>query len=140
MKTIKRYSELRGLETFEERYEYLKLPGSVGIETFGFDRYLNQTLYRSREWKRVRDIVIARDLGCDLGIDGRYITDKIIVHHMNVITQEDLYEHNPLILDPEYLICASHMTHNAIHYGDADLLMSSRPIERFPNDTCPWKR
>lgn len=110
------------------------------METFGFDRYLNQSLYRSREWKRVRDIVIARDLGCDLGVDGRYIQDKIIIHHMNQITMEDLIEHNPLIFEPEFLITTCHMTHNAIHYGDASLLMSSQPVERLPFDTCPWKR
>lgn len=139
MKTTKRYSELRALDRFEDRYEYLKLQGSVGIETFGFDRYLNQNLYRSREWKRVRDLVIARDLGCDLGIDGRYIYDKIIIHHMNPISMEDLLEHNPMIFEPEFLISTSMATHNAIHYGDASLLMSSEPITRLPHDTCPWR-
>lgn len=139
MKTTKRYSELRALDRFEDRYEYLKLQGSVGIETFGFDRYLNQNLYRSREWKRVRDLVIARDLGCDLGIDDRYIYDKIIIHHMNPISMEDLLEHNPMIFEPEFLISTSMATHNAIHYGDASLLMSSEPITRLPHDTCPWR-
>lgn len=139
MKTIKRYSELKLINNFEDRFEYLKIQGHVGIETFGFDRYLNQNLYRSREWKRIRDIVIARDLGCDLGIDGRYIYDKIIIHHMNPISMEDIIEHNPMIFEPEFLICTCHDTHNAIHYGDASLLMSTEPITRLPHDTCPWR-
>lgn len=139
MKTIKRYSELKLIESFYERYEYLKIGGSVGRETFGFDRYLNQALYRSREWKRVRDIVIARDLGCDLGIAGRDIYDKIIIHHMNPIDETDLLEHNPYILDPEFLITVSHITHNAIHYGDSTLLKKEKFEERCAYDTCPWK-
>lgn len=137
---IKTYSELITFETFEERYEYLRLDGVVGEETFGFDRYLNQEFYqRSQEWKRIRDFVIIRDQGCDLGIDGREIRGKIIVHHMNPITKDDLLNRTPFLLDPEYLICALKSTHDAIHYGDENLLMKG-PIERKPNDTCPWRK
>lgn len=137
---IKTYSELITFETFEERYEYLRLDGVVGEETFGFDRYLNQEFYqRSQEWKRIRDFVIIRDQGCDLGIDGREIRGKIIVHHMNPITKDDLLNRTPFLLDPEYLICTLKSTHDAIHYGDENLLMKG-PIERKPNDTCPWRK
>lgn len=137
---IKTYSELITFETFEERYEYLRLDGVVGEETFGFDRYLNQEFYqRSQEWKRIRDLVIIRDQGCDLGIDGREIRGKIIVHHMNPITKDDLLNRTPFLLDPEYLICTLKSTHDAIHYGDENLLMKG-PIERKPNDTCPWRK
>lgn len=137
---IKTYSELITFETFEERYEYLRLDGVVGEETFGFDRYLNQEFYqRSQEWKRIRDFVIIRDQGCDLGIDGREIRGKIIVHHMNPITKNDLLNRTPFLLDPEYLICTLKSTHDAIHYGDENLLMKG-PIERKPNDTCPWRK
>lgn len=137
---IKTYSELITFETFEERYEYLRLDGVVGEETFGFDRYLNQEFYqRSQEWKRIRDFVIIRDQGCDLGIDGREIREKIIVHHMNPITKDDLLNRTPFLLDPEYLICTLKSTHDAIHYGDENLLMKG-PIERKPNDTCPWRK
>lgn len=137
---IKTYSELITFETFEERYEYLRLYGVVGEETFGFDRYLNQEFYqRSQEWKRIRDLVIIRDQGCDLGIDGREIRGKIIVHHMNPITKDDLLNRTPFLLDPEYLICTLKSTHDAIHYGDENLLMKG-PIERKPNDTCPWRK
>ena len=137
---IKTYSELITFETFEERYEYLRLDGVVGEETFGFDRYLNQEFYqRSQEWKHIRDLVIIRDQGCDLGIDGREIRGKIIVHHMNPITKDDLLNRTPFLLDPEYLICTLKSTHDAIHYGDENLLMKG-PIERKPNDTCPWRK
>lgn len=137
---IKTYSELITFETFEERYEYLRLDGVVGEETFGFDRYLNQEFYqRSQEWKCIRDFVIIRDQGCDLGIDGREIRGKIIVHHMNPITKDDLLNRTPFLLDPEYLICTLKSTHDAIHYGDENLLMKG-PIERKPNDTCPWRK
>lgn len=139
MKIFRSYTELKRIDNFEDRFDYLKIGGSVGIETFGFDRYLNQALYRSKEWKRTRDIVIARDLGCDLGIEGREIYDKIIIHHMNPINEQDLIERNPDIFNPEFLICTSHNTHNAIHYGDKSLLPKG-PIERLPYDTCPWRR
>ena len=133
------YKELSRLKTFEERYRYLQLKGSVGRETFGFDRYLNQVFYqRNQKWKAARDAVIIRENGCDLGIEGREIYGKIIVHHMNVVTLEDLERDSDILYDPEYLISTMHTTHNAIHYGDEHLLMLD-PIERKPNDTCPWK-
>lgn len=135
---IRTYSELSKLLTFEERYKYLRLNGAVGQDTFGFDRYLNQILYRSKEWKTIRDQIIIRDNGCDLGIEDRMIYGKIIVHHMNPIRKEDIENHSLYLMNPEYLICVSLNTHNAIHYGDSDLLISN-PIERTKNDTCPWK-
>ena len=138
MTTIRTYSQLKQLQTFEERYDYLKLGGVVGEDTFGFDRYLNQNFYRSREWKRVRDEVIMRDNGCDLGIDGHEIRGKILIHHMNPITSEDIHRVSDYLLNPEYLICVAHRTHNAIHYGDESLIVTS-PIERTQNDTCPWR-
>lgn len=136
--SIKTYSELSRLSSFEERYEYLRLKGSVGKETFGFDRYLNQILYRSQKWKRSRDKVIIRDNGCDLGVPGREIYGRIIIHHMNVVTMEDLEREAEWIFDPEFLISTTHNTHNAIHYGDKNLLVSA-PIVRNKYDTCPWK-
>lgn len=135
---IRSYSELILLPTFEERFEYLKLSGTVGKETFGFDRYLNQNFYRSTAWKRVRDQVIVRDNGCDLGIDDRLIYRNVIIHHMNPITDKDILNLTSILLNPEYLICVSHNTHNAIHYGDENLLIKG-PIVRTKNDTCPWK-
>ena len=139
MTTIKTYSELIELPTFKERYGYLRLSGRVGKDTFGFDRYLNQNFYRSIEWKRVRDQVIVRDNGCDLGIEDRPITGKILIHHMNPITDKDILNLTDILLNPEYLICVSHITHNAIHYGDENLLITE-PILRTKYDTCPWKR
>ena len=136
--SIKTYSELIALPTFEERYEYLRLNGRVGKDTFGFDRYLNQNFYRSAEWRRIRDRVIVRDNGCDLAIDDRIIYGKILIHHMNPITDKDLFYLCDILLDPEYLICVSHNTHNAIHYGDGERLVKD-PIVRTKNDTCPWK-
>lgn len=126
------------LETFEERYQYLRLDGVVGEDTFGFDRYLNQTFYRSQRWKRVRDQVIVRDNGCDLGIEGHEIYGKVLIHHMNPITIRDIENESDFLLNPEYLICVTHNTHNAIHYGDEGLLMKG-PIERTKNDMCPWR-
>ena len=136
--SIKTYSELIALPTFEERYEYLRLNGRVGEDTFGFDRYLNQNFYRSAEWRRIRDRVIVRDNGCDLAIDDRIIYGKILIHHMNPITDKDLFNLSDILLDPEYLSCVSHNTHNAIHYGDGERLVKD-PIVRTKNDTCPWK-
>ena len=136
--SIKTYSELIALPTFEERYEYLRLNSRVGEDTFGFDRYLNQNFYRSAEWRRIRDRVIVRDNGCDLAIDDRIIYGKILIHHMNPITDKDLFNLSDILLDPEYLICVSHNTHNAIHYGDGERLVKD-PIVRTKNDTCPWK-
>lgn len=139
-KNIKTYSELIKLPTFEERYEYLKIGGTVGEETFGFDRYLNQVFYKSKEWLTVRDYVIARDNGCDLGIPGREIrSNKIMVHHINPITKEDILYRSDILLNPEYLITTVKNTHDAIHYGDSSLLYQD-PVERSKNDTCPWKK
>lgn len=132
------YSELQKLKTFEERYEYLKLSGHVGVDTFGFDRYLNQRFYKSKEWKDVRNSVILRDNGCDLGVKDQPIRGKIYVHHMNPMSVEDIETLNEQILNPDNLICVSHDTHNAIHYGDKSLLPSYEYVERKPNDTCPW--
>lgn len=139
MRTIRTYSELVRLPTFEERFRYLKLDGLVGKDTFGFDRYLNQEFYRSKEWKEVRDFVIVRDNGCDLGMDGYEIVGRIYIHHMNPITVNDIVHSSEFLLNPDYLICVSHNTHNAVHYGDGDLLVTA-PVERRKNDTCPWKR
>lgn len=135
---IRTYSELIELPTYEERYRYLKLDGSVGAETFGFDRYLNQVFYRSPEWKSIRDEIIIRDCACDLGIPGREIYGRILIHHMNPISKEDVLRRSDLLLNPEYLICTSKLTHDAIHYGDENLLIKD-PVIRRPNDTCPWK-
>ena len=136
---IRTYSELSQLATFEERYQYLRLGGYVGKETFGFDRWINQMFYKDPEWLKVRDIVIMRDNGCDLGIEGREIYSRIIVHHMNPITKADILDRSKFLLDPEYLICTVKNTHDAIHYGDESLLITL-PIERSKNDTCPWRR
>lgn len=134
---LKTYSELMALKTFKERFEYLKLNGVVSNETFGFDRYLNQKLYKSREWKSLRDKIIMRDDGCDLGDIDRPIHGKIIIHHLNPISREDLLNMNPIVFDPNNLICCSHITHNAIHYSEEDLL-PSEPIQRQPGDTKLW--
>lgn len=139
MTNIKTYSELIAIPTFEERFKYLQLNGAVGKETFGFDRYINQNFYRSQEWKRIRDHVILRDNGCDLGLEGYEIYGRIYIHHMNPILLKDIIHQSDFLLNPEYLICTTHTTHNAIHYGDENLLITA-PIERKPNDTCPWKR
>lgn len=138
-KIIRCYSELIELPTFEDRYFYLKLDGRVGEETFGFDRYLNQIFYKSDEWLSVRDRVIVRDLGCDLGIKDREIHGRIMVHHMNPITKEDILDRSDFLLNPEYLITTVKRTHDAIHYGDDSLIIQTN-IERRKNDTCPWKR
>lgn len=136
---LRTYSELKQLKTFEERYEYLKLDGQVGADTFGFDRYLNQVFYKSPEWRSVRNEVIVRDNGCDLGIEGREIHTKILVHHMNPICKKDILERSDILLNPEYLITTVKRTHDAIHYGDSDTLIKD-PIERSANDTCPWRK
>lgn len=136
---MRTYSELIKLPTFEERFLYLELGGKVGEDTFGFDRYLNQILYRSEEWKRIRREVIIRDNGCDLAIPDREIFGKIIVHHMNPISIEDIEEHNPDIFNPEYLITTIKATHDAIHYGDDSYIDNTEWHERTPNDTCPWR-
>lgn len=136
---IRTYSELITLPTFEERYRYLRLGGKVGEETFGFDRYLNQLFYKSGDWLDIRDYVISRDLGCDLAMSDREIPDKILVHHMNPITVEDIVHKSDFLLDPEYLICTSKNTHDAIHYGDESILITA-PVIRTKYDTCPWRK
>ena len=136
--SIKSYHELILLPTFEERFEYLRLNGIVGEETFGMDRYANQTLYRSYEWKKVRDKVILRDKGCDLGIEDREIFRDILIHHINPITLEDIVNRDPKVFDLDNLISTNKMTHNAIHFGNLDLLTTA-PIERSRFDTAPWR-
>lgn len=135
---IRTYSELYQIPSYKERFEYLKLDGVVGKATFGSKRYLNQKFYTSDEWKRVRDIVIVRDLGCDLGFPGYDIYGQIQVHHMNPMIVEDVISHSSEILNPEFLICTSYQTHKAIHYGTEEMLVLP-PVERTKNDTCPWK-
>ena len=137
--SIRTYSELITIPTFIERFKYLKLGGFVGKETFGFDRYLNQTLYRSAEWKSFRRDMIIRDYGLDLACDGYEIVGKIIVHHIDPITMNDIIRRDPKIFDPENVVCTSMNTHNAVHYGDESLLITE-PIVRTKYDTCPWKR
>ena len=137
MTNLRTYSELISYKTFEERFRYLQLNGRVGEDTFGFDRYLNQRFYQSQEWLKIKRGVIIRDNGCDLGIEGREIYSKIFVHHMNPIQKEDILKRNDILLNPEYLICVCKRTHDAIHYGDESLLYKE-PVERTPNDTCPW--
>lgn len=135
---LRTYTELSKLNSFLERYEYLRLGGKVGEETFGFDRYLNQIFYKDPEWLEARDNVIIRDGGCDLGMSDREIKGKILVHHMNPVTKEQILRRDPVLFNPEYLICTIKSTHDAIHYGDETLLMLD-PIVRTKNDTCPWK-
>jgi len=135
---MKTYRELQRLRSFLDRFEYLKLGGTVGRSTFGYDRYLNQMLYTSRRWRRTRDGIIIRDNGCDLGMDDYEIFGRILVHHINPVTLEDVEEDRDIVYDPENLIITTHSTHNAIHYGDVSLL-PKLPIERTRNDTCPWK-
>ena len=136
--SIRTYSELITLYTFEERFKYLQLNGQVGESTFGFDRYMNQVFYRSQKWKSIRDFVIIRDCGCDLGVEGYDIHGKIIIHHMNPLSMRDIETESDFLLNPDFLICTTHNTHNAIHYGDENLLVTA-PIERTKNDTCPWR-
>ena len=136
--SIRTYSELILLPTFEERFKYLQLNGRVGDDTFGFDRYINQKFYRSAEWKRIRDLVIMRDNGCDLALEGYEIYGRILIHHMNPITIKDVELSTEYLMNPEYLICVTHNTHNAIHYGD-EKLINKGLVVRTKNDTCPWK-
>lgn len=135
---IKTYSDLIKLTNFKDRLEYLKLDSIVGSETFGRDRQINQIFYRSREWKKIRDYIIVRDNGCDLGIEGRDIFDKIIIHHMNPINLDDINNYSDMLINPEYLISTSHVTHNAIHYGTN--IIEQDPVIRVAGDTCPWKK
>lgn len=137
---IKTYSDLKQLDTFEERYKYLKLHGEIGKDTFGYDRYLNQQFYKSKEWKDIRHKVIVRDGACDLGVKGHNISGPILVHHMNPINVDDISDSTEYLLNPEYLICVSKETHDAIHYGSDNYAKSKEPIVRAANDTCPWKK
>lgn len=136
---IRTYTELIKLPTFKERFLYLKLNGKVAEETFGFDRYLNQQFYKSSEWLELRDRIIIRDNGCDLGIPDREIYKRIIIHHMNPITKYDIINRTDILLNPEYMISTMKRTHDAIHYGDESLLYDM-PVERTKHDTCPWRR
>lgn len=138
MMIIKSYSKMLTFPTLEERFRYLELKGSVGKDTFGYDRYLNQILYHSGEWKSFRNDIIIRDNGCDLACEGHEIHKRILVHHINPITVEDVLNRSTKVFDPENVVCVSHMTHNAIHYGDENLLITA-PVERSQNDTCPWR-
>lgn len=140
MKTryIKTYSELIKFKTFEERFNYLKIDGIIGQETFGFDRYLNQIFYTSPEWRKLRNKIIIRDNGCDLAVPGLEIIGKIFIHHINPISKDDIISRSDYLMNPEYLICLSKSTHDAIHYGDTNLLPKG-PITRTKNDTCPWR-
>lgn len=148
--SIRRYSELITIPTYEERFKYLQLKGAVGADTFGYDRYLNQILYNSPEWKRFRNDIIIRDNGCDLACEGYEIKGwkdqegkihraRIIIHHMNPITVDDILNHNPMVFDPENVITTVLNTHNAIHYGDEKLLVTG-PVTRSPNDMCLWRK
>lgn len=147
--SIRTYSELITLPTFEERFEYLRLDGQVGKETFGYDRYLNQMLYNSQDWRRFRNKIIIRDNACDLAHeeheipswrdkDGRLRGPKILIHHINPVTMDDIVERRPMVFDPDNVITTIMSTHNAIHFGDASLLPKA-PVERSRNDTCPWR-
>lgn len=133
------YTELSTLQTFDERFDYLKLNSKIGIATFGYDRYLNQIFYTSPEWKKLRDEILIRDNGNDLGLEGYPIYGKAVIHHINPITLDDVLDHSPDVFNPEYLICVSHKTHNAIHYGNDDYKRVMNVVERRPNDTIPWR-
>ena len=136
---IRDYDELSTLKTFEERFEYLRMSGQVGKSTFGFDRYLNQRFYGSQEWKDIRNYVITRDNGCDLGCKGYEIHSDLLIHHMNPITEDQIIHRDQDILDPRFLITTCKRTHNAIHFSDEALLLANKVVERRPNDTCPWR-
>lgn len=138
MKMSRSYSELVRLPTFEERFDYLKFSAKIGEKTFGYERYLNQMFYGTPEWRAFRREAIIRDNGCDLGLEGYDIPDRIEVHHINPITAEMIENNEPCLMDLENVICTSSRTHKAIHYGDKNLL-PKLPIERRPNDTCPWR-
>lgn len=135
--TFLTFDELVRIPTFEGRFDYLSLEGQVGESTFGFDRWMNQRFYRSAEWRQIREYVIARDLGCDLAFEGHDIHDRVIIHHMNPMSARDITHSNEDILDPKFLITTTHRTHNAIHYGDADLLVKEY-VPRRAGDTKLW--
>lgn len=140
MNYIRSYNELKTLKTFEERYEYLRLGGIIGKDTFGFDRFINQKLYTSSEWKRFRHQIILRDNGCDLGIEGYEIPRNAIIHHINPITVDDVINHDPKVFDPNNAILTTIHTHNAIHYGTDKVNPRQSIVERKENDTCPWRK
>lgn len=140
MSQTRNYAELSHISDFEGRYNYLKIQGQVGLEKFGYDRYLNQKFYTSPEWERVRNEVIVRDNGCDMGLEGYPIKGNIYIHHIEPLTLEDVQNNSFKMLDPNNLVCVSHATHNAIHYGDATIVRDKTVVERTPNDTCPWKK
>lgn len=137
---IRTYSEMTKLSTFEDRFRYLMLNGNVSEETFGFDRYLNQRFYTSKEWRQLRNHIIVRDGGCDLGIPDREIFGKVMIHHLNPLSPRDIVNATDFLLNPEYLVCVSHDTHNAIHYGDVSYITNTLTLERKPGDTTPWKK
>lgn len=143
MKTLKNltksYKELSLIDNYIERYNYLKLDGVLGAETFGFDRWVNQRFYKTDEWKRLRESIILRDDGNDMGADGYPIKGKILIHHINPISLDDIVNKKSLVLDPDNLVCVSLLTHNAIHYGNDELMKDKILIERKPYDTCPWR-
>lgn len=134
----KTYSELISIPTFEERFDYLKIPGVVGKETFGYDRFLNQQFYSSMEWRRLRNFIISRDYGRDLGVEGFEIRGQILIHHINPLSKDDLINHTAAVIDPENLITTCPKTHNAIHYGDKSQVENTI-VTRKPFDTCPWR-
>jgi hypothetical protein len=136
---MRTYSELIKFPTFKERFEYLKLNGCVGQDTFGYDRYLNQEFYHSPKWRRIKREIIIRDEGRDLGVDGYEIQGRIYIHHMNPVTKEDILNQTANLCSPEFLICVSKRTHDAIHFGDERSIAQNQFVERRPNDTCPWK-
>lgn len=136
---IRTYAELVTLPTLKERFEYLKLAGVVGKATFGYDRYLNQRFYKSYEWRSLRNHIITRDGGCELGLDDYEIRGRIFIHHMNPIVDDDIIDDSDYLMNPNYLICVSQEMHNALHYGNEDILRAKQLVERRPNDTCPWK-
>ena len=136
---IRSYEELIRYQTFEDRLNYLLMHSSVGTDTFGFDRYLNQMLYHSTEWLQLRPKIILRDMGCDLGMDGYEILGQVLIHHINPITVEDIVNHNPIVFDPNNLITTTHATHQIIHYGILDDVRNITLVERQKNDTCPWR-
>lgn len=138
LKMKRTYSELITLPTFKERFDYLKLNGEVGAETFGFDRYLNQKFYHSNEWRTFRRDILIRDMGCDLAMEDRPIYGKILVHHMNPIEVDDILDFSKL-MEPEEVVCVSLVTHDAIHYSNENLLLEREPVSRMPNDTIPWR-
>lgn len=137
-KMVKTYSEMIKLPTYEERFKYLKIGGVIGEETFGFERYLNQVFYKSKEWRSIRDKIIVRDLGCDLAIRDREIGGRILIHHINPISPKDIINRTDALLNPDYLVCCSKRTHDAIHYGDESILFTGF-VERKPGDTCLWR-